>query len=86
MGSWQVTAKAIYCDAVEDDVTIQVFPDGSTKCTGYHRYIEQADKESAAILQKKSRGLGRSLKCAGPLDIRVTSYRDLIMNQDKSSG
>ena len=86
MGSWQVTAKAIYCDAVDDDVTIQVFPDGSTKCTGYQRYMEQANTESAAILQKKSRGLRRSLKCVGPLDIRVTSYRDLLMAQEKAVG
>ena len=86
MGSWQVTAKAIYCDAVDDDVTIQVFPDGSTQCTGYQRYIEQANAESAAILKKKSRALGKQLKCEGPLDIRVTSYRDLLMAQEKAGG
>jgi hypothetical protein len=86
VGSWQVTAKAIYCDAVEDDVTIQVFPDGRTQCTGYQKYIEHANAQSASILSKKSHHLGRQVKCEGPLDIRVTSYRDLIMNQDKASG
>jgi hypothetical protein len=84
--SWQVTAKAIYCDAVDDDVTIQVFPDGSTRCTGYQKYIEHANAESTSILNNKSHQLGRQVKCEGPQDIRVTSYRDLIMNQDKASG
>jgi hypothetical protein len=86
VGSWQVTAKAIYCDAVDDDVTVEVFPDGSTKCTGFQKYIEHANAESANILKKKSSQLGRQVKCEGPQDIRVTSYRDLIINQDKASG
>ena len=85
MGSWQVTAKAIYCDAVDDDVTIQVFPDGNTQCTGYQRYVEHANADSAAILKKKSRLLGRQVRCEGPLDPRVTSYRDLILAQEKAS-
>ena len=86
MTTWQVTAKAIYCDAVEDDVTILVNPDGSTKCTGYQRYVEGANLQSAAILKNKSRLLGRQVKCEGPLDIRVTSYRDLLMAEEKAGG
>jgi hypothetical protein len=82
--TWQVTAKAIYCDAVDDDVIIQVFPDGSTICTGFRKYITQVTSESAFVLNKKSRVLGRQLKCEGPLDIRVTSYRDLLMTQEKT--
>jgi hypothetical protein len=86
VATWQVTAKAIYCDAVEDDVIILVNPDGSTKCTGYQRYVEGADPQSAAILKKRSQLLGRQVKCEGPLDIRVTSYRDLLMAQEKAGG
>ncbi|MCJ7791782.1 MAG: hypothetical protein MUP49_05195 [Dehalococcoidia bacterium] len=37
---WQVTATTIYCDAVDDDVTILVYKDWSTKCTGYKKYVE----------------------------------------------
>ena len=85
MVNWQVTAKAIYCDAVEDDVVIMVYRDGSVKCTGYQKYVEHGNKESAVILKKKSRALGRQLKCEGPLDIRVTSYRDMLAAQDKTA-
>ena len=86
MTTWQVTAKAIYCDAVEDDVIIQVNPDGGAKCTGYQKYVEGANPQSAAILKNKSRLLGRQVKCEGPLDIRVTGYRDLLLAQEKEGG
>lgn len=85
MVNWQVTAKAIYCNAVEDDVVIMVYPDGSAKCTGYQKYVEHRNKESTAILKNKSRALGRQLKCEGPLDIRITSYRDGLAAQDKTA-
>ncbi len=81
---WQVTAKAIYCDAVDDDVVIMVYRDGNTRCTGYQKYVERGDKESGAVLKKKSRTLNRELKCVGPEDTRVTSYRDTLLAQDKA--
>jgi hypothetical protein len=31
VGDWQITATTIYCDAVDDDVTIIVYKDWSTK-------------------------------------------------------
>jgi len=40
MGAWQVTATAIYCDAVDDEVTILVYKDWSTERTGYKKYVE----------------------------------------------
>ncbi len=84
MIDWQVTAKTIYCDAIEDDVIIMVYRDGSTKCTGYQKFVEQKNKGSDAVLNKKSRILKRELKCEGPLDIRITSYRDALAAQDKA--
>jgi hypothetical protein len=83
MIDWQVTAKAIYCDAVEDDVVIMVQADGSVKCTGYSRYGSAAHREALAILGKKSRTLNRRLRCEGPQDYRVTDYRDDLLNQEK---
>ena len=85
MTDWQVTAKAIYCDAVDDDVTIMVYKDWSTRCTGYKKYIESLDKETAKTLKRKAKRLGRSLGCEGPLDYRVTGYRDILMTQDKAT-
>ena len=85
MTDWQVTATTIYCDAVDDEVTILVYKDWSTKCTGYKKYVESLDKERAKMLQKKTKRLGRNLKCEGPQDSRVTSYRDKLTAQEETN-
>ena len=84
MTDWQVTATTIYCDAVDDEVTIMVYKDGSIRCTGYKKYVENPDKETAQVLKKKAKRLGRNLKCEGPQDFRVTSYRDKLTAEEKS--
>jgi hypothetical protein len=83
MLDWQVTAEAIYCDAVEDDVVIMVLADGSVKCTGYSKYGATGNPEAPAILKKKSRILNRRLACEGPQDYRLTNYRDNLLEQEK---
>lgn len=85
MTDWQVTATTIYCDAVDDDVTIMVYKDRSTTCTGYKKYGESPNKETAKMLKKKAKRLGMNLRCEGPLDYRVTDYRDILMTQDKAT-
>ena len=60
---WQVTATMIYCDAVDEDVTIMVYKDWSTKCTGYKKYVESPNKETAKMLKRKAKRLGRNLGC-----------------------
>jgi hypothetical protein len=84
VADWQVTATTIYCDAVDDEVTILVYKDGSIRCTGYKKYVENPDKETAQMLKKKGKRLGRNLKCEGPQDSRVTSYRDKLTAEEKS--
>ena len=84
MIDWQVTATTIYCDAVDDDVTLIVDKDWNIRCTGYTRYITNLDKETARTHKQKSRRLGRNLKCEGPQDFRVTDYRDRLMAQEKA--
>jgi hypothetical protein len=84
VAEWQVTATTIYCEAVDDDVTLIVDKDWNVKCTGYKKFTTNLNKETAGILKQKSRRLGRSLKCEGPLDFRVTDYRDRLMAQEKA--
>ena len=74
MVDWQVTATTIYCDAVDDEVTLLVYKDGSAKCTGYQKY-SQPDRETAKILKVKSKQSGRRLKCEGMECHRVVQYR-----------
>ena len=78
MVDWQVTATTIYCDAVDDNVTIIVNQDWTTRCTGYRKYVDQLDEHTAKGLRQRSKNLNRQLKCEGPLDHRVISYRDAL--------
>jgi hypothetical protein len=81
---WQVTAKTIYCDAVDYDVTITFYKDWNTRCTGYQKYIEELDKETAKLLKKRAGRLGKSLKCEGTQDYRVTGYNDKLAAKGQS--
>ncbi len=85
MVDWQVTATTIYCDAVDDDVTIMVYSDWTARCTGYKQYIENLTRETAKMLQKKSKRLGRELRCEGPSDYRVTDYRDKLIAEEEAT-
>lgn len=77
MVNWQVTAATIYCDAVDDEVTLLVYKDGSTKCTGYQKY-SRADRDTAKTMKIKSKQLGRRLECEGLECYRVVQYRDRL--------
>ena len=79
MVDWQVTSTTIYCDAVDDDVTIMVYSDWTTRCTGYKQYVEKFTKETAGMCGRKSKGLGREIQCEGSFDYRVTDYRDKLV-------
>jgi hypothetical protein len=81
---WQITATTIYCDAVDDDVTLIVDKDWNVKCTGYSKYSSKIQKETSDLLRQKSKRLGRNLKCGGPQDSRVTGYRDKLKLQEKT--
>ncbi len=82
MPGWQVTAKTIYCEAVEDEVTVLVYQNGSTRCTGYGKYTEPNDV-TRKILMAKNKNLKRSLKCEGEQCPRVTQYKEQILAEEK---
>lgn len=85
MVNWQVTATTIYCDAVDDDVTIMVYHDRSTRCAGYKKYIESITKETAKQLKKRARKSGRQLSCEGPECSRVIAFRDGIFAEETAA-
>lgn len=82
MTDWQVTATTIHCDAVDDDVTIIVHNDLTTTCTGYRKYVEKLDSQTAKLLGNKSNKSGKTLKCEGPMDFRVINYRDKFASEE----
>jgi hypothetical protein len=73
MADWQITATTIYCDAVDDEVTIMVYGDWSVACTGYNRYYHPT-RETARVMESKSRKLNRKVVCEGLDCHRVTDY------------
>ena len=77
---WQITAITIYCDAVDDEVTIMVDKDGTT-CTGYSKYSEPG-KEAAKLLKSKSKQLKRQLQCEGLDCYRVVKQKDKLIAEE----
>ncbi len=75
MADWVLTATTIYCDAVDDEVTLLVYKDGTLKCTGYDKYSKPS-KETAREIKIKSRQLGKQLGCTEPQCHRLIQYRD----------
>ena len=85
MASWKVTATTIYCDAVDHEVTVLVYKDYSTKCTGYRKYLKPT-KEIDSLLKKKGRQLGRRLACEGLECHRVIQYKEKLLAEEAKRG
>ena len=81
MVNWQVTATTIYCDAVDDEVTLLVYKDWSAKCTGYRKYGESG-KTGTNLLKKKGKQLKRPLECVGPECHRVIQYKEGLLSEE----
>ena len=81
MVNWQVTATTIYCDVVDDEATILVYKDWSTKCTGYDKYY-QPNKETLKLLIRKNKQLKRQLKCEGLKCYRVSQYKEKLFSEE----
>ncbi len=84
MVNWQVTATTIYCDAVDNEVTLMVYKDGSAKCTGYEKY-RQPSKAISKLLERKGKQLNRKLECEGPECHRVIQYKEKLFAEEAKS-
>ena len=81
MVDWQITAATIYCEDVDDEVTVIVQKDGAVRCVGFGRY-SAPDGDTTQLMKQKSRQLNRQLKCTGPECPRVTQYRDRLFAEE----
>jgi len=80
MVDWQVTAKTIHCDAVEDEVTIMVYKDWSGKCTGNEKYT--TSREAQLSMLKRSLQLRRTLECEGLRCTRIAEYKQQLQDEE----
>ena len=85
MVDWQITATTIYCDAVDEEVTLLVYKDWSTKCTGYKKYGEPS-KEMLDLLKKKSKQSKRQLECTGLECPQITQYKEKLLTEESGKG
>ncbi len=81
MVNWEITARTIYCDAVDDEVTVLIYKNGSVRCTGYQKY-NRPDDITRDIIKQKSRRLKRTVKCEGEDCPRVVQYKEKIMAEE----
>ena len=81
MVGWQVTAKTIYCDAVDDEVTLLIYKDGKAHCTGCKKY-DDPSAITAGIIKRKTRRLKRPIKCEGEGCFRFTQYKEKILREE----
>ena len=63
MVDWEINATTIYCDAVDDEVTLLAYGNGKAKCTGNDKYGNPS-KETVKIIKAKSKKLSRELGCS----------------------
>jgi hypothetical protein len=82
---WQVTAITVYCDAVDDEITLLLYKDGATTCSGYKKYAKP-NRETVNLLEKKSKQLKRQLKCEGQECCRVIQYKDKVLAKEAKRG
>jgi PhoPQ-activated pathogenicity-related protein len=80
MVDWEVTATTIFCDDVADEVTIIVYQNGTSKCTGRQKYA-RTSQEALKELKQKSRQTGKPLACKDTACTTVTKYRDELMQK-----
>lgn len=80
MTDWEVTATTIYCDAVDDEVTLMVSGDGTARCTGHQKYA-RPDREIAREMKRKSQRAGKQLGCQGIDCSRVVQYRESVLGE-----
>jgi len=80
MTDWQITAKTIFCEAVDDEVTVLVQKSGAARCTGCRKYDHPNDI-TRRLVQQKTRKLKRAIKCEGEDCPRVTGYKKQIESE-----
>ncbi len=79
-GNWQITATTIHCDYVDDDVTIMVDKDWTTRCTWYRRYKQKSlENRKQKFDQEIKLKIAKCLGTECPLALK---YRDKLIQEE----
>jgi hypothetical protein len=82
MPDWEVTATTIFCEAVDDEVTLVISAGGDCRCTGRQKY-EQPGKKTAKSMLSKGRRLGRKLGCSPAKCDIIVRFRQNMLGQEE---
>ena len=82
MVDWQLTATTIYCPDIDEEVTVMVNGDWSTRCTGYLKY-SRPDKQTQKLLKQKGRRVEKKLSCQSVGCDLVNRYVDKLKAEEK---
>jgi hypothetical protein len=77
MPDWKLTATTVFCEEINDEVTIMVYKDGKTRCTGYDAFSKNALKSSGGKAKN-------TVGCSGPVCSRVAAYKDKLFYEESS--
>jgi hypothetical protein len=80
MIDWEVTATTIFCEAVDDEVTLIVTGNGAVKCSGWQKY-GNPKKDIKQTMKNKSKSSGKQLGCKGESCVTVKQYRDKMLGE-----
>ncbi len=81
MSNWQITARTIFCEAVDDEVTVMVYKDASVRCTGCNKYTKP-NEITRDLVKQKTGLLKRMIRCEGESCQRVTGYKTAILAEE----
>ena len=85
MADWVMTATTIYCEAVEEEVTLMINKDGTARCTGQAKFADAAG-ETARQIKARERQHGRPLACEGLDCSHITEYKQKLLAEDGGKG
>jgi len=78
MVDWEITATTIYCQSVDDEVTLLVSADGTCRCTGRSKYAGPGEAKAS-----KGRQPGRPVCSPAECDI-IVQYRGKVFGDERS--
>lgn len=84
MTDWQITLVTIFCEAVQDEVTISVRNDWSFKCTGYPK---SSKTDGAGASANSTTGKASQQQRCEVLECsRVIQYREKLRAEEAIKG
>jgi len=81
MVDWQITATTFVCKAIDEEVTVLVYPDWTVKCSGFEKYAQ--DRRAGLELLKRSLNLRKTLECKGLDCPYIVEYKLKLEDEEK---